>query len=92
MQEPFSPSMNIRESQGKQALGPFGVVLPAGGAATTQEEVQAMGERLFTTGWRPVMIKSPNHAGVILNGSTRTAAAKIAALKDGTLAFPKRLR
>jgi succinyl-CoA synthetase beta subunit len=55
--------MNLHEYQAKQLLAARGVAVPPGGVCTTAEEARAMAGRLFTEGYKRVIIKSQIHAG-----------------------------
>ena len=55
--------MNIHEYQAKQLLARFGVPVPPGNVATTPEEAKAIAEKLWSGGYKRVVVKSQIHAG-----------------------------
>jgi succinyl-CoA synthetase beta subunit len=55
--------MNIHEYQAKQLLGQHGVAVPQGTVCSSPEEVQNMAEKLFSSGFKQVVVKSQIHAG-----------------------------
>ena len=55
--------MKIHEYQAKEILRKYGVAVPAGEMATTQEEADAAAKQLFSAGNAVVVVKAQIHAG-----------------------------
>ena len=55
--------MKIHEYQGKEILKKFGVTVPRGTMAQTQEEAEAAAKDLFSAGATGVVVKAQIHAG-----------------------------
>jgi succinyl-CoA synthetase beta subunit len=55
--------MNIHEYQAKQLLGQHGVAVPRGIVCSSPEEAQNIAEKLFSSGFKQVVVKSQIHAG-----------------------------
>ena len=55
--------MKIHEYQGKAILKKYGVTVPRGAMAATDEEAEAAARELFSAGATGVVVKAQIHAG-----------------------------
>ncbi len=78
--------MKIHEYQGKAILKKYGVTVPRGTMATSQEEAEAAARELFNAGATGVVVKAQIHAG----GRGKGGGVKIAKSVDEAAELPAR--